>query len=184
MDWVWDVLRSEFLWGLILGLLLSIVVAAVTLWLQDRRKRLLVLRFCQDLIDSVCDQIDNLENHRERTRVIHHDFLSVIQAEITVYARNREHLVQIHDQTLRRDVVKFFARAAGLLAQIGSKLQLFSEAHAFVQQDPDTQRQQQTKNLANNILSEAHNICDKLRELSTQKQDLTNRISKYTSRAW
>jgi|GEM_PF-6839988 len=167
MDWVINVATSEFLWGIVLGLLLAVVVAAATIRLDQRRNQKMVARLCQDLIGNVCDLIQNLEDNRDKNRVIDHEYLETITAEIIVYGRTREHLVVMNDAKLRNDIRDFFVRVAALLAVIRNQLARFQEAH----DKGDTER-------CYLFLGEAHRRCDNLRDLLNRRGDLETRLTK------
>jgi hypothetical protein len=179
---VTKILESEFVWGIVLGLLLAIFVAIVTTWLNNLQRRRTVAAFCQDLIGSVCDLIQNLEDNRDRNRRIDHEFLETIAAEITVYGRNREHLVFISDALLRKDVRAFFTRVAALLAQIQGRLGQFYEANRIAQSENDPARKGQLEQIANSHLIEAHRACDRLREQQTNRENLNQRFEDFSKR--
>ena len=183
MEWIGRVLTSEFFWGIVIGLLLAIVVAAATIWLDSRRRRWTVAAFCQDLVGSVCDLINNLEDNRDRNRVIDLEFIETIAVEIGVYGRNREHLVVLADAKLRKDVREFFTRVAALLAQIRWRLGQFNEANQRAQAETDPLRQMNHKVTATGSLNEAHQACDRLREMNGRGEALGTRLDKFT-RLW
>lgn len=180
--WV-AVLTSEFVWGIIIGLLLAIVVAIITDWLTSRQRRRTVAAFCQDLIGSICELIQNLEDNRVRNRAIDHEFLETITAEILVYGRNREHLVALNDEKLRRDVRDFFTRTAALLANIKWQLGRFYEANQASKNEPDQTKKRQFEEIAAERLSDAHKNCDALRDIKTTNRDnLRNRLESFSKR--
>ena len=176
MEWIFDVATSQFLWGITLGLLLTVAVAAIHIRLEMRQKRRIVAAFCQDLVDSICELIQNLEDNRHRNKVIDHEFLETIAAEITVYGRNREHLVVLSDGELRRDIRRFFTSVAALLAQIQWRLRNFHDTCQLAQSEHDPGRKKGFEQLAANHLKEAHAACDRLRELLTQRKSLDERL--------
>ena len=163
-NWVVDVATSQFVWGLVIGLLLALVVAAFSIWLDTRRRRRLVITLCDDLMSSVCDLIQNLEQNRERTRVIEHEFLDTINAEILVYGRNREHLAVFPNPNQRRQIREFFTRVAALLAQIQWRLRQFYDVDRLDQTTLEPHQRDELKKVADFHLEEAHKACDRLRE--------------------
>ena len=179
MGWVIDVLTSEFVWGIFIGLFLAVVVAGATILLDNRRHRRRVAAFCQDSIESVCDLIQNLEDNRNRNRVIDHEFLEIIAAEIVVFGRNREHLVLLEDKQLRKDIRDFFTRVAALVTQVQSSLRLFSHDIAMAQSaapPPPTS--------ATGHLQDAHNVCDRLRDLINRQPNLDSRLAPWAKARW
>lgn len=105
-----------------------------------------------------------------------------IAVEIGVYGRNREHLVLLADGQLRRDVRDFFTRVAALLAQVRWRLSQFYEARRIAETETDPQRRMQADQLANDLLREAHQACDRLRELRGRRETLEARLDKISSR--
>ncbi|MBF0268961.1 MAG: hypothetical protein HQL44_10235 [Alphaproteobacteria bacterium] len=177
MNWVAHILSSEFVWGVVLGLLLSVVVAMVSSWLETRSRRKNVAFLCQNLIGSVCDLIQNLEDNRDRNRRIEHEFLETITAEVIVYGRNREYLVALPDETLRKDVRVFFTRVAAQLAQVNGFLNRFYEADRALKSEMDSGRKQQHEQAAIAFLNDAHKACDRLRELLAKRESITARLN-------
>ena len=178
MSWVTDIATSEFVWGIVIGLLLAVVVAAVVNWFDTQRQRRAVTALCQDLIGSVCDLIQNLEDNRDRNKVIEHEFLETIAAEIGVYARNREHLVLVSDAELQKDIRSFFTRVAALLAQVQWRLrqsyganQMANMAHMPVEKTERT-------TLAYGHLEEAHKVCDRLREMGARGDNISEHLKR------
>ena len=181
MQWVSDAATSPFLWGIVIGLLLAVVVAVIQVRLEVRQKRRVVAIFCQELVSSICELIQNLEDNRDRNRIIDHEFLEIISAEINVYGRNREHLILIHDISLRGDVRRFFTRVATLLAQVQWRLRQFNEAYNFAQRENNPGVKQELKDISENHRQEAHKACDRLRELLMQREGLVKRLGKIPS---
>ncbi len=168
------ILTSEFLWGVIIGLLLSMVVAAFSAWLETFKRRRIVVDFCDDLIGSICEYIQNLEDNRQRNRVIDNEFIAVILAEVGVYGRNREHLPAIGDISLRNDIREFFTRVAALLTQVQAFLALFNQQHAQSQvPGPNAAAALQA---ATAHLADAHKACDRLVALLPRRTPLQERL--------
>jgi hypothetical protein len=174
MNWLTAVLTSEFVWGIILGMLLAIVVAGANAWIdtERRRKNTQILFF--DLVNSVCDLIDALEDHRGRTRLIEKEFLELIDAEIAVYGRTRVYVTVLQDVQLRRDVRDFFTRVAVTVAKVNSNLRRFIENEAIARSG--SAQYTTARAAGNDALSEAHRACDRLRELATRRNDLIGRL--------
>ena len=158
-------------------MLLAIVVAVVISWLDTKRNRRTVTAFCQDLVGSVCDLIQNLEDNRARHNLIEHEFLETISAEIAVYARNREHIVLVHDHQLRKDVRSFFTRVAALLVQVQWGLRQYYELSQGAKTAQSASQQTEMINLATARLNEAQTACDRLRELKTSGEKLLQRLT-------
>ena len=108
MDWLGDVVSSEFLWGTVLGVALSAFTSWVSLRLQKREQRKTVALFCRDAILNISEYVRYLQDHRDRSRLIQSDFLDLIDVEVQVWGRNREHLVAFSDEVVRKKVRNFF----------------------------------------------------------------------------
>ena len=169
MNWVVDVSTSPFVWGIVIGLLLAVVVARASVWFDSQQRRRLVAALCMDLVKNISDLIQNLEDNRERNRVIDLEFLETITAEIFVYGRNREHLILVSDPELRIEIRDFFVRVAALLAQIRGSLSQFGEADRLGQPV-----------LAKMHLDAAHDVCDRLGEMKDRGVQLVVRLKPKT----
>lgn len=165
---MWEVLKGEFFWGLVVGLFLSFVagwvLAHFTARLAQRQQKQVVKSFCIDLIQNLKDIIDELDQNRDRTRAIFHDILALIEAEVVVYGRNREHLIHLPPE-LRVRVRKFMNVCGLKRAETASKLDDFYqlERHsndvAATGRAPEAQRLKEAASLE---LSEAHKAVDRL----------------------
>lgn len=120
-----------------MGLLLAVVVAAIQVRLDVRQKHRILVVFCHELITSICELIQDLEDKRDRNRIIDNEFLETISAEFNVYGRNREHLIPIQDSALRGDVRRFFTRVAALVGQVQRRLGQFTSAYEAAQREID-----------------------------------------------
>lgn len=163
-EWVVDALTSQFVWGLVIGLLLAVVVARVSIWFETRQRSRIVSELCVDLTESICELIQDLDDNRHRNRNIDHEFLELISAEISVYGRNREHLVRVSDPKLRKDIQKFFNRVAAYLVQVQWHLRQYYEADRIAQSE-----------LAGRHLHDAHQACDRLCEMKDRGVQLAQR---------
>lgn len=182
MDWVFDVLTSEFFWGVAFGMLLGVFVVVISNWLSKKNQKKIVAALCQDLISSICDLIQNLEDNRNRNRIIDGEFLQTISAEIIVYSRNREHLVHVNDKKLREDIREFFTRVAALLAQIQGHLRQFSDSYTLAQSEANAEQKKIKNDIAQSHLDKAHSACDLLRELISRRETLEKRIETFSKK--
>lgn len=173
MDWIMDVVTSEFIWGIVIGLLLSVVISIVTANLAYRRQQRVVAAFCQDLIASVSELIASLDENVDRNRVIRHEFIENIAAELVVYGRNREHLIHIRDARLRKDIRMFFTDVTSRLAVVRVQLAQYYECWREYQREPS---RVELKEAANSYLAEAHRVCDRLRALAEQREAFDKRL--------
>ena len=110
MMWVVTVLTSEFFWGVIVGLVLSVFGAY---WLaifaakqQERAQKKLIKNYCIDTANNLRAIVDDMVDFRQRTQAIHGDYLALLDTEINVFGRNREQIVHLPSQ-VRDNVRKF-----------------------------------------------------------------------------
>jgi hypothetical protein len=179
-DFLFRIITSEFVWGIAIGSALTIVGAFMAVRIQKRRFTEVVVRFCEDAIANVCEFIQNMDDHRNRAKAIHPDFLALIEAELVVYGRNREHLIHIQDKNLRREVRDFFARVSVQLTIVRHNLALFTDAlQRFQMLPPGTPPEEAARyeQGASAPLSEAHRACDAMVALAAKQSDLCKRLT-------
>jgi hypothetical protein len=125
---MWAILTGEFFWGIVVGLILSFIggwaQAKITVTMQQKAARKTVVRFCIDTIKNIQGVIAEMDKTRDRARAIHHDFLTLIEVEIQIYGRNREHLIHLPDE-LRTSVREFMNDVAIKRAEVANKLSQF-----------------------------------------------------------
>jgi hypothetical protein len=175
-----SLVTSEFVWGTILGSVLTIVGALMAARIQRRRFTEIITRFCEDTIANVCEFIENMNDHRNRGAIIHPEFLGLIETELVVYGRNREHLIHIDDKDLRRDIRDFFARVSVQLTIVRQNLTLFDQAWNRAQPLPlglaSGEASQHQRN-ADMFLSQAHKACDAMVSLAAKQGELRRRLA-------
>jgi predicted ATP-dependent protease len=125
------IFSSEFFWGIVIGVALSIISAFSATRYQAYRSRVdqnqLIRKFLADAIENIVQYGQRLADHRERAKVIDHEFLNLVDTEIGIYGRNREHLSRLDDDALRKDVLEFFNRAASYIVRIRVHLNEFQK---------------------------------------------------------
>ena len=128
------VLMSEFFWGVIVGLLLSVVgaycLAVFTTGQQQKAQKDLIKNFCIDTVDNIKAIVDDMVDRRQQTQVIHGDYLTLLDIEFNVFARNREHIIHLPNP-VRDYVRKFVYDCAIRRAEIGNHLFQFNNSWAF-----------------------------------------------------
>ncbi|WP_430402503.1 hypothetical protein [Hyphomonas sp.] len=171
MNWLAKTLASEFVWGIVIGILLSALSAWIGLRLNRTHLQKNVRRFCLDLASNVSELVDGLNDTRQKHRFIDSEFLDLIDVEIQIYGRNREHLIAIDDDKLRRDIRDYFTRVAGNVARIRIHLKHFQENYLREHPStyPDPARAHEMQQVANGALAAAHTACDNLRDLIIAK---------------
>lgn len=171
MNWIGTVATSEFLWGVVLGVALSIITAVASNHLVSRERRKGVGSFFLDLVASTSDLVREMEDNRDRNKVIDHQFLELIKFDIGCYGRNREHLINIRDQELRKRVNAFFVRASSVLAKVeGNLTRYYENTRVADAATTGSDEQEKLRAAATTHLLEAHSSCDRLRELCNNER--------------
>ena len=120
--------------------------------------------FCIDLIQNLKDIIDELDQNRDRAKAIFLDILALVEAEVIVDGRNREHLIHLPPD-LRVRVRKFMNVCGIKRADTASKLSEFYRLERLADevaangQGPEAQR---IHNASSGELAEAHKAVDRL----------------------
>ena len=135
--WIVTVLKSEFFWGVIVGLVLSVFGAY---WLavfgarqQQKAQKDQIKNLCIDTVNNLRAIVDDMVDHRQRAQVIHGDYLTLLDTEINVFGRNREHLIHLPNP-VREKVRKFVTNCAIRRAEIGANLAQFTNLWALADQ--------------------------------------------------
>jgi len=135
--WIWNVLTSEFFWGVIVGIFLTVVGSFFLAWftaIRQRQERKEILKaFCADTITNIRQIVDDMDNTRSKGKIIHGDYLTLMDVETNVFGRNREHLVILPAQ-LRDRIRRFVTDCAIRRAEIGNQLTLFNNQWALADQ--------------------------------------------------
>jgi hypothetical protein len=130
-------LVSEFFWGVIVGLLLSVIGAyclAVFFHRQQRNaQKDLIKNFCIDTVDNIRAIVDDMADHRQRTQVIHGDYLALLDIEFNAFAKNREHIGYL-PPPVRDNLRKFLNDCAIRRAAIGNHLFQFNTLWTYANQ--------------------------------------------------
>lgn len=166
--WITSVLTSDFVWGLILGLLLSVFGAVVQARSQTRRlveqQRSDITTFCRDVILNILRISGDLSEAKRRSNLIHNDLLNLIDVEIGVYGRNREHTIRLDDDL--REAVRDYVTVCALrradiamaLAAFDRQMELFRDREA----KGDTAGAERANLEARASLQAAHRSTDEL----------------------
>jgi hypothetical protein len=132
--WIVTVLTNEFFWGVIVGLVLSVIgayyLAVFAAKQQKKAQKDLIKNFCIDTVNNLKAIVDDMVDHRQKTQVIHHDYLALLDIEFGVFGRNREHIIHLPNP-LRENVRKFVTDCAIRRAEIGNYLSQFTNLWAL-----------------------------------------------------
>jgi hypothetical protein len=166
-DTLAKLLASEFFWGIVIGVILSLTSAVAPTKFQARQTRnernITIRKFLADAIGNIKEYADRLSDLRERSKVIDHEFLNLMEIEIGIYGRNREHLIWLSDDNLRKEVLDFFNRVASHIVRIRARLNEFQKGFDLVKNgNLDQPRKTEVESAFNTQLAEAHKRCDAL----------------------
>ena len=179
-----EILKGEFFWGIVVGLFLSLLgayaLAKFNVSLTQNHQKQVVVKFVIDTIKNLQNIINEMDSTRDRTKAIHHDFLALIDVEIGVYGRNREHLIHLPEPT-RNEVRKFMNDCAVKKAEIVSKLGQFYQLDSLANQilaagrGPEAQRKRIDSEAP---LADAQKAADKLVTIANGVSGLLTDLSK------
>jgi hypothetical protein len=158
MAWIGNILESEFFWGVIVGLLLTVIgsyfLTMFTTWQQRRERKEVLKNFCVDTVTNIREIIDDMVATRSKAN---QDYLTLLDLEIQVFTRNREHTVYL-SKDVRDKVRKFMTDCAIRRAEIGNHLTTFYNRRAVADQyqaQGDTMHAQYAMKDANGSLAQA-----------------------------
>ena len=177
-----DILTSEFFWGIVVGLVLSLLggwalarlnVTSLRRLSTENQKELAV-----ELISNIKKYAVGLDEARDRSKVIYKDFFDLIVSEIAVYSRNRENLVLIPKEA-REALQKFMTDVASYQARTHESLAHFNEVYrvsdtARSNGDADTADLAATS--ANQHLQNAHATVDRLVSKAKEADTVVHQI--------
>lgn len=180
---MWEILTGEFFWGIVVGLVLSFLggwaQAKITFTMQRRAAEENVRRFCIDTIKNIQGIVSEMDRTRDRARAIHHDFLNLIEIEVQIYGRNREHLIHLPEE-LRTSVRQFLNDIAVKRADVANNLNQFYQLTGHADQleaqgaGPQSQR---LKADALTPLGAAQAAADKLVVVSREGTSITEKLA-------
>jgi hypothetical protein len=183
MDAIGTVLGSEFFWGVVVGVVLTGIgawgQAVFTVRQQRKAQKDLIKNFCIDTVENIKAIVDDMVNHRQWTQTIHPDHLALLDIEIGVFGRNREHIIHLPD-LVRENVRKFVTDCAIRRAEIVNNLSQFDSLMALanqLQSQGEAQQAQQVRTQRANVpLARAHQALDQLVIRVSGSADLVNRL--------
>ena len=178
------VLKSEFFWGVVVGL----VLAAIGAWLQAiftmrqtrKHQRGLIKNLCIDTINNIKAYVDDMADHRQKANVIHHDYLNLLDIEFNVFGRNREHIINL-PSPVRDNVRKFINDCSIRRGEIGGYLAQFSNSLAManqLQNQGQVQASQTQQQQAQALRALANQALDQLATRVKDSADLVNNLKR------
>lgn len=125
MDTFWKIATSEFLWGIVVGLLVSFAggwfQARVTQLQQRQERKGLIKDFCIDLIRNLERYATEISRVRKHGNTVPKRILGLIDNELIAYGRQRDFLVLI-DQSVREEFRELMNDIAIKRAEVQFKL--------------------------------------------------------------
>jgi len=179
---MWAVLTSEYLWGVITG----VVLTAIGTWLQSiltarqlqKAQRDLIKNFCIDTVNNIRAIVDNMANLQQRTQIIYADHTMQLDTELAVFGRNREQIIHLPN-SVREDVRKFVNDCSIRRAEIGNhltELTKIMELANQLQARGDTTGAQQARNQAQVPWGKASQALGQLANRVKDSTDLVNSL--------
>jgi hypothetical protein len=131
------ILTNEYFWGVITGVVLTAIgtwlQTILMAWQQRKAQRNLVKNFCIDTINNIKAIVDDMAKLQQRTKIIYADYMALLDVEINVFGRNREHIIHLPNP-VRDDVRKFMNDCAIRKAEMGYHLQELTKIMTFADQ--------------------------------------------------
>jgi len=178
-----EILTGEFFWGIVAGLLLSFLggwFQATFAFAKNRKNAERVTRlFCIDTISNVATIIRELDKARDRTKIIHHDFLALLDVEFNIFGRNREHMLNLPESE-RGEVRRFMNEAAIKKLEVSQYLETFYKESERANQLEAAGSAPQARRIlegAAKQLEGAHAAADKLVRIGEGAALLTGKLS-------
>jgi hypothetical protein len=123
------VITNEYFWGVVTGVVLTIIgtwlTSILTMRQQRKAQRTLVKNLCIDIVNNMRAIVDDMVDHRQRTQVIHSDYLQLLDIEFNVSGRNREQIIHLPNP-VRENIRTFVTDCAIRRAEIGNYLSQFT----------------------------------------------------------
>jgi len=131
VDWLAEILKSEFVAGVLLGVFLTGFGHWVSLCINRQNQKKVIIDFCLDTINNVSGYVKSLNEVLDISKNINMNDVDLIDIEIGVYGRNREHLIYITDENYRKDIREFFSKVAIQTSKIRNNISLCNESKAM-----------------------------------------------------
>jgi undecaprenyl pyrophosphate synthase len=167
----------------IVGLLLSVVgsyfLAVFGVRQQRNLQKDIVKNFCADTVTNIRQIVDDMAELRTKAKVIHADYLALMDVEISVFGRNREHIIHL-PADLREKTRKFVTDCALRRAEIGNFLAAFQakwtladQMQSHAQSPVEAQRIRDDSNVPLNAAHKAlDELVDRVRDSTTLVADI------------
>lgn len=118
MDWIFNVITSEFVWGVVVGVALSALSVVFASWLQSIKHQKVFLSFSDDIVKNCAEASMLMSKGLSEQGAIYYDYINLIDNELSVYYRNREHGIAIDSVALRKQIREYVIRVTTLNTRI------------------------------------------------------------------
>jgi hypothetical protein len=180
-EWIVTLLRSEFVGGVVLGVVLTTIGAWLQVIYTARQERKaekdLIKNLSIDTINNITAIVNDMADFRQKAgNVIHPLYLNLLDIEFGVFGRNREHNIRL-PKPLRDDVRKFVNDCSILRGEIGGYVDFFwSQANKFQSLTEDQARSQTPSQQTQVPWNLAVKALDQLAARVKDSTDLVNRL--------
>jgi hypothetical protein len=172
---MWDILQSEFVWGIVVGVALSAFAAWLQSFLMHRQtvqhQRNTTYRFASDIVKNLRKIIADLDRTRGQFRAIGREYPELINIEVAIYGRNREHMIHLtddHRDRLRTFITDVALRRADLVNSLSEFYRLWGVADQMQGQGAAQEKVDRVRETASSHLAPANQAADKLAKLGTE----------------
>jgi hypothetical protein len=141
MEWIVKVLTSEFFWGVIVGVVLSDIQARLTVRRQKKAQKDLIKSLCVDIVNNITAIVQDMNEFRQRTQDVYADGLRLMDIELNIYGRNREHTIHL-PTSVREKVRKFVTDCAIRRGEVGNYIVQYHRLRTLAQSQGPSQTQQ------------------------------------------
>ncbi|MEQ9144612.1 MAG: hypothetical protein RLO08_09660 [Parvibaculaceae bacterium] len=183
-EWISFIATSQFVWGTIIGLVLSMLGAYAHAAFQFRRnlqqQTVDFTSLCVDVIRNIVRISEDVQEARRRSRLIHSDLLALFDAEVNIFGRNREFAIRL-DNGLRDEVRKFVTNCALRRSEIGMYLATFQQSMELADRlraSGDGPQSERVRVEASDTLVKAHKAMDDFISTAERGNDIISKLQK------
>jgi hypothetical protein len=144
MEWIGKVLTSEFFWGVIVGVVLSDIQARLTVRRQKKAQKELIKSLCIDIVNNIRTIVDDMNEFRQRTQDVYSHGLRLLDIELNIYGRNREHTIHLPSD-VREKVRKFITDRSVRRGEVGNYIRQYHNLRTVTQTQGQPSQTQQAQ---------------------------------------